>query len=143
MIRYQLICQCKYQFDSWFRSSDDFDNQKDQELLSCPACGSSEIEKALMAPNVTTSRKKEKVVNQLTLSKQQNELVDNFKKLREHVTQNAEYVGEQFSDEARKIHYGDSEKRGIYGEANLHEIGELHDEGIDVLPLPELPEEKN
>lgn len=143
MIKYQLVCNAKHEFDSWFRSSSDYDNQLGANLLSCPQCGSPEITKALMAPNVATGRKSTNSTNEFELSGPSSEFAEDVKKLREQVSANADYVGTEFSEEARKIHYGEASKRGIYGEANIREISELNDEGIKVLPLPSLPDEKN
>jgi len=143
VIRYQLVCKCKHQFESWFRSSDDFDQQDKADLLWCPACGSSQVSKALMAPNVTTGRKKAQSPQTLNADKEQQKMQDELRTLRDQVTQNSEYVGDNFTSVARKMHYGDEPERRIYGEAKLKDVKDLNEEGITVLPLPSLPEEKN
>jgi len=143
MIRYQLVCKCKYEFESWFRSSDDFDQQRDKGLLSCPSCAGSEVSKALMAPSVRTSAKKKQISAQKEKSKALDEINSALRNYRNQVTERADYVGDQFASVARKMHYGDEPERGIYGEAQVKEIKELHDEGVQVLPLPSLPEDKN
>lgn len=143
MIRYQLICKCKYEFESWFRSSSDFDQQCKRGLLSCPSCGGSDVSKALMAPNVSTSRKKKQISAKKSEAGALEELNTAIRNYRDHITETADYVGDRFATEARKIHYGEEPTRGIYGEAQVSEIKELHEEGVDVMPLPSLPEDKN
>ncbi len=143
MIRYQLICKCKNEFESWFRSSEDFDQQRKKGFLSCPQCGGSDVSKALMAPNVSTSRKKKQISANKAQKNAMEELNTALRNYRTHVTETADYVGDQFATEARKIHYGDEPTRGIYGEAQVNEIKELHEEGVEVMPLPSLPEDKN
>lgn len=153
MIRYQLKCKCAHAFDSWFRSSSDFDEQKAGGLLNCPLCGSDKVEKALMAPNVATSRKKAAARSSAVPEEQQTvaapataeeaEMRRAMKAMKDYVTQNADYVGDKFTTVARDMHYGDAPQRGIYGEAAFNEVRELQAEGIEVMPLPSLPEEKN
>ena len=143
MIRYQLKCHCKNEFESWFRSSADFDQQLEEKLLSCPLCGSTEISKALMAPNVSTSRLKKQTSENQSRDRELEELRVAARKIREHVVENSEYVGDKFANEARKIHYGDVPQRGIYGEADSDDLRELSEEGVEVMPLPSLPEDKN
>lgn len=142
MIRYALSCDSGHDFEGWFASSDAFDTQKAHRSIMCPACGSSEVEKALMAPNVATSRKKDSVRLAANVPDRQ-EVVATLRKLRQHMTENADYVGPKFAEEARKIHYNESEKRGIYGEASSEEASALAEEGIEFHPLPVLPEDHN
>lgn len=143
MIKYNLICECEEEFDIWFGSSSDFDKQKSRGLLACPACGSTQVEKALMAPQVSTARKKDQIVQVANMQKSQREIAQKIKELREHMMTNSEDVGKNFPEEARKIHYGESEARGIRGEADLKEAAELVEEGIEILPIPNLPEDHN
>lgn len=143
MIKFNLICEAEHEFEIWFGSSDDYDKQKKRKLLSCPACGSAKVEKALMHPSITTARKKAEMTQMANVQNAQKELFEKVKQLREAVVKNGENVGEKFTEEARKIHYGETEARGIYGSASLEDAKELIDEGIDVLPLPVLPEEQN
>ncbi len=154
MIRYQLVCTCKHQFDSWFRSSDDFDHQKDDGLLACPRCGSSAVSKALMAPNLSSSGKSSaKQRDVLPRDRGEESLKSHddeagkirtaMREMRAQITKNADYVGSAFTSVARDMHYGDAPERGIYGEANVSDVKKLKAEGINVLPLPSLPEEKN
>jgi hypothetical protein len=142
MIRYSLFCDSGHSFEAWFASSDAFEKQKTQGSVTCPMCGSSEVDKALMAPNVATSRRKESVRLAANLPDRQ-EMVATLRKLRQHMTENAEYVGPKFAEEARKIHYNETEKRGIYGEASSEEASALAEEGIEFHPLPVLPEDHN
>ncbi len=143
MIHYQLVCKAQHEFDSWFRSSADFDRQREQGLLTCPICGCQEVSKALMAPNVSTSKQKRAADPALQPQAAEKLAQDKIQALRAHLTQHSEYVGDDFTSVARDIHYGDEPERGIYGEASLKEIKELNDEGIDVLPLPEVLDDKN
>ncbi|SFI83594.1 hypothetical protein SAMN04515648_1952 [Phyllobacterium sp. CL33Tsu] len=137
MIRFSLHCEHDHEFEGWFRSNDDFDSQVGKGLVACPACGSHSIGKALMAPSVTTGRQKEKIA--VAMSNMVSELKEMTRKVRE----NADYVGSDFAEEARKIHFGEVEKRGIYGEASQEEVKSLLDDGVDVMPLPVFPEERN
>jgi hypothetical protein len=134
MIRYQLRCPEDHEFEGWFRSSEEYDAQSRKGLLECPACGSDQVSKAIMAPAVATAEAKEDRAQRMKKMRQF------FTQVRKHVETNAEYVGEKFPDEARAIHYGDAEERQIYGEASLTDAKELIDEGIAVMPLP--PEDK-
>jgi hypothetical protein len=150
MIRYTLVCEQKHEFESWFASSAAYDKQAKRGLVSCPACGSDKVEKAIMAPRLAGMRKgrKQAAVERPSapvamISPQEQELRTKLKELREHITKNADYVGPQFPEEARKMHYGEIEHRSIYGEATLEAAAELHDEGIELHPLPMLPDERN
>lgn len=146
MIRYSLICELEHEFDGWFASSDGFDQQLKRGLVTCPDCGSSRVSKALMTPRVPVkTNRKEPAVEALhaPTDPKVKAMVEMVRKLKQHVQQNADYVGDRFAEEARRIHYGEEESRGIYGEASMDDARELHEEGIDVLPLPSLPEEGN
>lgn len=142
MIRYSLSCEAGHGFEAWFASSDAFASQKAERNVACPVCGSIEVEKALMAPNVATSRKKDSMRVAANVPDRQ-EMVATLRKLRQHMTENADYVGPKFAEEARKIHYNELEKRGIYGEASSEEASALAEEGIEFHPLPVLPEDHN
>jgi hypothetical protein len=145
MIRYRLSCPEHHEFEAWFRSSAAFDAQSGAGQVACPACGSHEVEKAMMAPSVKTSRSQDKTAKQMRpmTSLRPPELTEMMRKIRDHVRENADYVGDKFADEARKMHYEEAEARGIYGEATLDEAQALHEEGIAFQPLPVLPEERN
>ena len=146
MIRYDLICAEGHEFDGWFSDSDSFDKQLKVGVVECPNCGSVDVQKALMAPGIpakSNSKNDLQPVMQNVPQSPATEMVQMIRKLRDHVEQNSEYVGPRFADEARKIHYEESEARGIYGEATLQDAQDLKDEGIEVQPLPLLPEERN
>jgi hypothetical protein len=163
MIRYLLKCPRRHEFDIWFKNSADYDSQSKQGLVTCPACGSDQVEKALMAPSLGRgTRKGDKTAPAeappaeapspaasadkrpvAMMSPQEREFRTKLKELRDHLTKNAENVGGKFPEEARKMHYGEIEHRSIYGEASPKEAKELADEGIEFHPLPILPEERN
>ena len=133
MIRYQLVCKKNHSFEGWFRDSAAYDTQAKKGLLSCPSCDSKKITKAPMAPAVS---KKGDLAEAAAKAKTMREFVLNVRK---HVEENADYVGDRFTDEARAIPYGDAEERQIYGEATLGAARELIEEGIAVAPIPSLP----
>lgn len=157
MIRFSLCCAQDHSFEGWFRSNDDFDAQSKKRLIECPMCGSSSVAKALMAPAVSTSRAQEprgsgmQVVGQVdenevvTLSHGQNqqEIMKQMRILAKKLKDGAEYVGDKFAAEARKIHDGEADARGIYGEATIAEAQSLAEDGIDFLPIPSFPEDHN
>ena len=149
MIRYALNCDQGHEFDSWFQSSSAYDKQIKRGLLACPHCGSAKVDKAIMAPRLSGTNKEEseipapKKAPVAMLSPQEQEIRSKLKELRDHLTKNAENVGQKFPDEARKMHYGDIEHRSIYGEASPEEAKDLADEGIEFHPLPILPDDKN
>lgn len=142
MIKFSLICDQGHDFEAWFRNTGDFETQKKRGFLECPSCGSTRISKALMAPNVSTARKREEVAV-ATGNAVQREIMAKLQEMARAVKKNGEDVGERFPEEARKIHYGESDPRGIYGKATPDEVASLLDEGVEVLPLPDLPEELN
>ncbi len=149
MIRYTLRCKREHEFEIWFRSSADFDRAVAAGEAACPTCGETKVEKALMAPAVSGTKKKGKSVSdeKVTLAAapdpRQVALREAMVALRKKVTETADYVGGRFAEEARKIHYDEVEPRGIYGEATAEEAKGLADEGIGFLPLPPLPEDRN
>lgn len=141
MIRFSLVCDHEHEFEGWFRSSDDFDKQKKRGLIDCPECGSHKVQKALMAPAVSTSKKKEKMA--LAMSAEQRRIMGEMKALSEKLRENAEDVGNKFAEEARKIHFGETEARGIYGEATPDEAKSLAEDGVPFMPLPVFPDDRN
>jgi hypothetical protein len=150
VIRYSLVCHAGHGFESWFRSSADYDVQHKRKLVACPVCDSSRVEKQIMAPRLGRSHKSSRPnppagekTTVAMMSPEETEFRQKLKELRDHVTKNADYVGEQFPDLARKMHHEEVEKRSIYGEAKPDEVRELLDEGVELAPLPVLPEEKN
>ncbi len=159
MIRYALHCECGHAFDSWFADSAAYDRQHARKLITCPLCESPKVEKAIMAPRLAGKGKRGEIretaenlpalqtpaerAAPLMLAPQERELIAKLRELREHVAKNADNVGSDFPTEARKMHYGDIEQRAIYGEATSDEARALIEEGIEVLPLPVLPDERN
>jgi hypothetical protein len=159
MIRYNLRCAKGHTFESWFQSSSAYESQEKRKLVSCPACGSTKVERAIMAPQIVSKRGREAaaptpapaVSTEATTSPestpllmaQEVELRAKIKELRDHIVKNADNVGERFPNEARKMHYGDIEHRPIYGEASPEEARALIDEGVEVSPLPVLPDDRN
>ena len=141
MIRFSLCCEHDHDFDGWFRDNADFDKQKKRGLVSCPVCNSPKVEKALMAPSVQTARKRDKVA--LSMNAEQKQLMGKLKELTDKMRQNADYVGDKFPEEARKIHFGETDPRGIYGEASPDEVKELLDDGVEIMPLPNIPDDTN
>jgi hypothetical protein len=173
MIRYRLQCPKDHQFDAWFANSAAYETQAKRGLVSCSVCGSTKIEKALMAPNVGTkgNKKADKArqskgkptdvtappeptdiaaTNSVALTGEAakraavaQEMMALLRKVRAEVEAKADYVGPNFAEEARKIHYDEAPNRGIYGEATKRDVVELLDEGIDIMPLPDVPEDRN
>jgi hypothetical protein len=132
MIRYALRCDKDHGFDSWFGSAEAYDRLRAAGHVTCPDCGSTTVDKALMAPNVTPSRSK-------ALTAPQDPREAALAELRRKVEENSEYVGLEFATEARRIHEGDAPERSIYGEAKLDDARRLIEDGVPVAPLPFLP----
>ena len=171
MIRYALNCDRGHVFESWFQNSAAYDKQAKRSLVTCPVCGSAKIEKAIMAPRVSASAADDEIAaprlpappqapssqalapqakapaaantSVAMISPPEQELRQKLKEIRDHITKNASYVGTRFPEEARKIHYGETEHRSIYGEASPDEAKELFEEGIEFHPLPILPDDQN
>ena len=141
MIRFSLACDSGHAFEGWFRSNDDFDKQKKRGLIDCPDCGSHKVDKALMAPAVSTAKKREKMA--LAMSAEQKRIMGEMKALSEKLRENAENVGPKFAEEARKIHFGETEARGIYGEATPDEAKGLAEDGVPFMPIPVFPDDRN
>ena len=164
MIRYALRCDHDHTFESWFQDSAAYDSQAKRKLVSCPVCDSVKVEKAIMAPRIVSKRSRERAEpvpapastpaaeapapvpasgSTPLLMAQERELRAKIKELRDHIVKNADNVGEKFPNEARKMHYGEIEHRPIYGEASPEEAKSLIDEGVEVSPLPVLPDDRN
>ena len=133
MIRYDLVCKAGHEFEGWFPGSDACDKQLKKGLVSCPECASTKVKKALMAPSVAPKKSGEALKAQAAALAAQHAKLAAF---RAHVEQNFENVGSAFPEEARKIHYGETEKRDIYGEATLDDARSLVEEGVEIAPLP-------
>jgi hypothetical protein len=160
MIRYNLVCAKGHEFESWFAGSAAYDKQARRGLVECPLCGSTKVDKALMTPRLARTRKSTLAASAVPdtampaapepppapvamISPQEQELRTKLRELREHLVKNAENVGQQFPEEARKMHYGEKEHRSIYGTASPDDAKALHEEGIEFAPLPVLPDERN
>jgi hypothetical protein len=141
LIRFSLECEREHGFEAWFRNNEDFEAQKKRGFVECPACGSHKVEKALMAPAVSTGRKKEKIA--LAMGEAQKQAMAQLKALSEKMRENADYVGDKFAEEARKIHFGETDPRGIYGEATSEEARGLVEDGVEFMPIPVFPEDQN
>jgi hypothetical protein len=160
MIRYNLRCERGHVFESWFQSSSAYEAQEKRKLVNCPSCGSAKVERAIMAPQIVSKKGRESVepvpapsstpstdvttpASTPLMMAQERELRAKLRELRDHIVKNADNVGERFPNEARKMHYGDIEHRPIYGEASPEEARSLIDEGVEVSPLPVLPDDRN
>lgn len=157
MIRYTLQCVQGHQFESWFPSSESYEKQRSLSFISCPDCGSTMVDKAIMAPSVArTDRGAARSapeteapaapsppapVAMMTEGEQQFRRM--LRELKEHVARTADYVGDEFADLARKMHEGEVEHRSIYGEATPEEVKALREDEVEVYPLPVLPEDRN
>jgi len=151
VIRYALCCEAGHTFESWFNNSTAFDRQAARGLVACPMCGSAKVEKAIMAPALSGGREAPATATApepektpvAIVSKEEVELRKKLKELRDHIVKSADYVGEKFPEEARRMHYGEIEHRSIYGEASPDAAKSLAEEGIEFHPLPRLPDERN
>ncbi len=133
MIVYNLNCAKGHEFEGWFASSSAFDEQAKDGKLVCPVCNTRKVSKAMMAPALSSAVGKHKSAPAPEELRKMRQFMTG---LRKYVEENAENVGKQFPEEARKIHYGETEERPLYGEATLDEAKELIEEGVDVAPLP-------
>jgi hypothetical protein len=138
MILYTLRCDKDHRFEAWFREGATFEAQAERRQVLCPTCGSQEVEKAIMAPRLGKAAAEEETPTQKTvqLDPKAAELRQTLVKLRRHVEENCDNVGPRFAEEARKIHYGEVDPRGIYGETTDDEAKDLKEEGVDVARIP-------
>lgn len=166
MIVFDLRCALGHNFEGWFRSHEDFSRQIDAGVICCPDCGSEDVEKAFSAPHLARSSMGESAKDGLSVSDRrpqggvmiagtsedgavaqaanapglppeiERELTTVFGKIRKHVEKTCDYVGDRFAEEARRMHYGETDERGIYGEASMEETAELVEEGINIMPIP-------
>ena len=147
MIRYDLMCDKGHEFDGWFRDSLTYDKQAKRGMVECTHCGSVKIEKQLMAPGIPAKSNRKSVASQTMVAgpvdPRAQMMLQMMREFRAHVEKNTENVGANFAEEARKIHYNEVAPRGIIGQATPIEAKELIEEGIDVHPLPVLPEDGN
>ncbi|TXH85258.1 MAG: DUF1178 family protein [Rhizobium sp.] len=142
MIRYSLSCDNAHEFEGWFSESADFDRQVASGFLTCPVCNSAAISKLLMAPSVSTARKKDELQT-LAMDAARKEAMTKLKEAVDAIKANAEDVGTKFPEEARKIHYGEADARGIIVKATPDEAQALVDEGIEIAAIPVLPDDIN
>ncbi|MBO9465186.1 DUF1178 family protein [Tropicibacter sp. R15_0] len=141
MIQYSLKCANGHRFDSWFQSASAFDKLQGAGHVTCAVCGTSEVEKALMAPRV--NKKAEAESNATDLRSPDTAAEEALAKIKAHVEENSDYVGKDFASEARAMHLGDSPERSIWGEAKPEDAKALIDDGIPVAPLPFVPNRKS
>jgi len=139
MIRYALACERQHEFEGWFGASADFDTQVAGGLLACPVCGSQTVRKQIMAPAVAGTKSRGAAGPPAEMRAM---MMEAMGKVRRHVEENFDYVGDRFAAEARSIHQGKTEARGIYGEASHSEVKALVDDGVPVSPLPPEPPKK-
>ena len=138
MIKYNLICKCGKTFESWFSSSAEYDVLRKKKLINCIYCDSASVKKTVMAPNL--SSKTNKISKNIRLEKRIKKQLINFRK---YIEKNCKNVGENFSREARSIHYDKKTSQGIYGKATLEETSDLIEEGIEVATIPWINKREN
>ena len=165
MIKYQLICDKSHEFEGWFGNSANFESQQESGLLTCPVCGSADVRRALMAPNLASpkTRKTDLAEQQPSAqpepqpqpqapqqasaalppaaARKMQELMSEMRALQTKIRQECRDVGNDFAEEARKIHYGEVEPEGIYGQATAEEREALDEEGIEIMDMPWLPKD--
>ena len=139
MINYTLKCDQNHTFDSWFKSAEAFEMLVKKSMVVCSECGSTKITKAIMAPSVSTSRKKDNKPSEL---EKKSKLKNDILELKKKIEANSEYVGNNFANEARSMYLGETPERSIYGEAKTDDAKKLIDDGIPVMPLPFPPAKK-
>lgn len=140
MIRYALLCEHEHAFEGWFGSSADYDDQQARGLLECPLCASKAVRKQMMAPAVAGTKKAETPGQPGQMRAM---MMEAMSRVRRHVEDNFDNVGDAFAKEARAIHEGRSEERGIYGQATAKEVKALVEDGVPVAPLPPEPRKKD
>lgn len=149
MIVYDLTCDQEHEFESWFKNSAAYDSLRKTRKVSCPVCGSTKIRKAPMAPRISKSGIKEIAAPRVPsapspadnsgsdgMQQAMSKAVDAIKELQATIEKTFDNVGDRFPEEARKIHYGEAEARGIYGEASAEEAQELIEEGVEIAAVP-------
>ena len=142
MILFDLKCSSDHVFEAWFPDSGSFEKQVKAKTVECPVCGDTKVVKALMAPRISTKSNKSDADGKRTAvmsADDQGKAVALLRELREHVETNCDYVGPEFPEEARKIHYGETEQRNIYGEATIDEAQAMLEEGVEISQIPWLP----
>ncbi len=139
VIQYSLQCAKGHRFDAWFKSAAAYDEQQARGIVTCAQCGDGHVEKAMMAPSVARTD-----LGRASLSTAHPDMAKMREMLRQYrnkVINEADYVGDRFAEEARKIHFEEVDARGIYGEASRDDIAGLIEDGVDFLPLPDIGED--
>lgn len=139
MIQYSLQCSKGHRFDAWFKNAAAYDEQQARGIVTCAQCGDAHVEKAPMAPNV--ARTDQERVPLSAAHPDAARFRDMLRQYRKKVMSEADYVGDRFAEEARKIHFEEAEARGIYGEATREEVAGLIEDGVDFLPLPDIADD--
>jgi hypothetical protein len=144
MIKFSLVCGAGHEFESWFRNGAEFDRQAKRGLIVCPHCDSSAVSKAIMAPRLARSDAEPQPQPNVALIDEKEKLLRAaIRQLRQKIEAQSDDVGREFPDEARRMHRGDTPQRSIRGQASLEDARALIEDGIDVMPLPSLPEDRN
>jgi hypothetical protein len=146
VIHYSLVCDKSHKFDGWFSNAGAYDSQKRRGLVTCPICLTTAVDKAIMSPAVNRTDNPQRAAEKVSLSighPEHQKLREAMTALRNKVTSEADYVGDKFAEEARKIHFKEVDARGIYGEATREEVAALVEDGVDFMPLPSVKEEHN
>jgi hypothetical protein len=141
VINYALICNNEHKFEAWFKNAQAYEEQAARRVLICPVCDSHDVQKQMMAPSIARAG-----TEKVSLSighPEHRQLRDALRALRRKVESEADYVGDKFAEEARKIHFKEVDPRGIYGEATREETAALLEDGVDFMPLPNIPEDAN
>lgn len=138
MILFNLRCAADHEFEAWFRDGAAYEDQAASGEIACPVCGETDVGKAIMAPRVSSTAKKRSGVSPAEFQRQ---YTSAMRAVRKHVEENCDYVGPGFAEEARKIHDGVSEERGIYGEATEAEARTLKEDGVPFNRIPWVPRE--
>ena len=138
MIKYALVCDHAHAFEGWFSTSADYDDQRERGLVDCPVCGSRVVSKQIMAPAIagTKAQTRGEAGGMEATPEMRSVMMEAMSRVRAHVEENFDYMGDSFASEARAIHDGRSEQRGIYGEATPAEVKSLVEDGVPVAPLP-------
>ncbi|HEY0438231.1 MAG TPA: DUF1178 family protein [Phenylobacterium sp.] len=143
MIRYALACDGDHEFEGWFAASGDFDDQLARGLLSCPVCASAGVRKQIMAPAVAGTKRRHAAEAPSGQAQSHTMMMEAMGRLRRHVEDTFDDVGDAFAREARAIHEGRSEDRGIYGQATAEEVRDLVEDGVPIAHLPPEPPKKS
>ena len=139
MIKYNLKCKNKHEFESWFSDSKEFEKLKSKKIIECTFCGTRNVQKTIMSPNVVSKQQKEKNIKSSRYIKK---LRHDLLKMRNFIEKNFKYVGENLPQEVRKVYYNEGKNRNIYGKATLEETEELREEGIELTTIPWIDNKK-